>query len=481
MTNQTTIAPATVLIVIPDWGLAWYMFCLEHAVELSKSGKKVSVLDLSNLNPTLVGRLFWKSLLRISQKNRIIDIKDKILEDYQIKSINCSLFKQKSPVAPMSVEREKVFTAAMASKYAYITGRSNTQLNEIDRNIVDNERHFFEFTIKIIKDLLNDYNFSEVITVNGRYIVNGAVVQACKELQVKCGLIEAAGATPGFYEVYDISPHDIPSLQKMQQKFWDEAGSERRELAEKGLQKIVNGQNAQGFNFRANFAEEFKQTVYKESQKLAVFFPGTEQEFAIFPEFVWRDSFGGSQAEAFLAFARIAKKNGYYVVVRVHPPNSKSPKEVQKHFAAIEDSIWKKLCKASNTELIESQSQVSSYDLIKKADLCATYASSISAECILLGKPTLILGESDFSYCVPEICKFNENDLDAQFEQGIPIISKEALYPYGYWLECAGREPKVFKFVSDLEVYFDSKLVNEYRCWVKPLLSLKRVIKHTLR
>ena len=465
MTKQTTLAQARVLIVIPDWGLAWYMYCLEHAIELSKSGKEVSILDLSSLNPTLFRRMFWRLLLRISQKNRIIDIKRKILKDYQIKSIKWSLSKQKSPIAPMTVERNKIFTAAMASKYAYITGRSNTQLDEIDTNIVNIERHFFEFTLEFIKDVLIDCSFNEVITVNGRYIVNGAVVQACKESQGKCSLIEAAGATPGFYEVYDMSPHDIPSVQKMQKKFWDEAGSERIELAQKGLQKIVSGQNALGFNFRANFAEEFNQSVGKESQKLAVFFPSTEQEFAIFPEFVWRDSFGGSQAEAFLAFARIAKANGYYVVVRVHPPNSNSSREVQAHFAAIEDSIWQELCKESNTEIIESRSQVSSYDLIKKAHLCATYASTISAECILFGKPTLILGESDFSYCVPEICKFNEYDLVAQFEQGIPIISEEALYPYGYWLECAGKEPKVFKFVSDLEVYFESKLVNEYKHW----------------
>jgi len=479
MSKQTTLAPARVLIVIPDWGLAWYMFCLEHAVELSKSGKEVSVLDLSNLNPVLVTRRFWRSVLRISQKNRMIDIKEKILKDNQIKSIECKLSRQKGPTLTMTVERNEIFRAAIASKYAYITGRSDTQLDEVESKFVEMERHFFEFTLNLVTNILSEHDFSEVITVNGRYIVNGAVVQACKESQVKCSLIEAAGATPGFYEVYDVSPHDIPSVQKVQKEFWDKAGPERKVIAEKGLQKKVSGQDALGFDFRANFVEEFSQTVFNDSQKLAVFFPSTEQEFAIFPEFVWRNSFGGSQAEAFLAFARTAKANGYCVVVRAHPPNSKSSRQVREHFAAIEDSIWQGLCKASNAEFIESQSKVSSYDLIKKADLCATYASSISAECILLGKPTLILGESDISYCVPEICKFNESDLIAQFEEGIPIISKEALYPYGYWLECAGREPKIFKFVSDHEVYFESKLVNEYKHWVKPLLALRNMIKHS--
>jgi hypothetical protein len=481
MREQTNVASKKALIVVPDWGLVWHIFCLEHAVELTRSGIEVSLLDLSNLNPKIFERRFWRLGLELGQKNRLKSIERKISKAYKINLINIKLPKRSSSIYDMTKERNDIFVSAMASKYSYITGRRQTHLEEIGSKIVEMERYFFDSTADLITLLQNQFKFDEIFTVNGRYVVDGAVVQACIESQVKCSLLESSGATPGLYEVYEISPHDIPSVQEMHKEFWEGAGSERDIIAERGLQKKLLGTDNPGFNFRMNFTKEFSETHDPTSQKLAAFFPSSDREFAIFPEFNWRNSFGGSQADAFLAFSRIAMTNGYRVVVRVHPVDGKSSRELQDHFAETEDAIWRQLCTVSKAEFIESRSQVSSYDLIKKADLCATYASSISIECILLEKPTLILGESEVAYCVPEICAFNEAELNAKFNQGIPIVSKEALYPYGYWLESAGRKPKLFKFVSDHEVYFEERRVNEYKQWAKYLHTLKKRIETVMR
>ena len=377
----------------------------------------------------------------------------------------------------MTKERNDVFLRAVSSKYAFITGRSDTQIEEIDKEVIELERYFFQSTIKEIKEQVNRSNYSEVITVNGRYIVNGAVVQACKESRIKCSLIEAAGSTPGNYEIYQVSPHDIPSVQIMQKEFWNAAGPDREKSAEKGLEKKISGLNLPGMNFTENFTEKFTVAQNLKSKKIAAFFPTSEREFAIFPEFSWTDGFEGSQKEAFFAFCRIAKSNGYHVIVRVHPVDKKSPKKMQNDFAEIENTMWKELCEATKSEMIACESKISSYDLISKADLCATYASSISVECILLGKPTLILGQSEISNLVSEICAFNETTLIQKFKEGIPTIDREALYPYGYWLQAAGNKLELFNFVSDQEVYFSNKLVNESRIWVRPVLALKRTCR----
>ena len=161
--------------------------------------------------------------------------------------------------------------------------------------------------------------------------------------------------------------------------------------------------------------------------------------------------------------------------MRVHPVNGRLPHELQEMYSQVEDSIWSELCSITGSEMIASRSNVNSYDLIAKADLCATYASSISIECILSSKPTLILGESEISYCAPEICAFNEAELESKFKEGIPIVRREALYPYGYWLESAGMDLKLFNFVSEHEVYFGGELVNEFRFWAKALLLIQGV------
>ena len=476
MSKQNTPSSKRVLIVIPDWGLAWNVFCIEHAVRLTKENIKVSLLDLSDLNPLFYRKKLWRFLLSLSQKNRLRKIIKRVAKNYGLILIHKDFSTDSKFNLPMTKDRNDVFLRAMSSKYANITGRSDTQIEEIDKKIVELERFFFNSTVRAIEELLKKFNFSEVITVNGRYVVNGAVVQACKESSVKCSLLEAAGSIPGNYEIYETSPHDLSSVQLMQKEFWNAAGPKREITAEQGLEKKMSGLNLPGMDFTSNFTENFTPTQDLKSLKLAAFFPSSEREFAIFPEFSWWNSFEGSQKEAFLAFCRIANSSGYRVIVRAHPVDRKSPQKVQDAFAEIENTIWQNLCEATESELIRCESKISSYDLISKVDLCATYASTIAVECILSGKPTLILGGSEISNLVPEICAFNETTLIQKFKDGIPTIERKALYPYGYWLQAAGKKLELFNLVSDQEVYFCNKLVNENRIWIRPVLALKKFV-----
>ena len=466
-----------VLIVIPDWGVVWNAYCIEYASKLSNLGIEVTILDLSNLNPLIIKRVIWHFILKLSQKNSLTAIKRKVFKAKHVKYISISSRDVLKADFEKETERYAIFLNAMASKYSSTTGRRDTQLSEINSEVVELERQFFITTLLLVLRLQSEYQFSEIITVNGRYIVDGAVVQACKEAQIDCKLIESASATAGKYTLYKVSPHDIPTVQEMHLQLWEEAGPDKNAIAEKGLELKMLGIESPGTDFRSNFKETYESKQKPPLSKLAVYFPSSDREFAIFPEFVYQKSFGGSQADAFLAFCETAKFYNYHVVVRVHPVNSKLPIELQEMYAKVEDSIWSKLCSITGSEMIASLSKVNSYDLIAKANLCATYASSISIECILASKPTLILGESEISYCAPEICAFNEVELRAKFKEGIPIVRKEALYPYGFWLESAGINLELFDFVSDREVYFDSELVNDYRYWAKALLYIRKKLQ----
>ena len=464
------------LVVIPDWGLVWTVYCLEYAVKLSDSGVNVLVLDLSNLNPAIKLKRFRRKLDKFVRKNPMSCLKKEIVGSRGIELIE--VLPGNSPVMreTLSEEREKIFRSAMASKYSGNTGRRDTQLFEIDDRVVRLEKRYFSLTMETLHELISNFPIDEVFTVNGRYVVDGAVVQACKELDVFCGLLESASAKGGRYTVYKKSPHDIKSVQDMHVELWENADTGKMKIAEEGLGLKLSGREAAGYDYQSNFKEEFRGSKPMTHEKIAAFFPSSDREFAIFPEFVYQESFSGSQAEAFLAFSKIARSFGYRVIVRVHPPNAKSPRKLQDKFAEIEDKIWQKLCLEGGAEMIASRSNVSSYDLIRKAHLCGTYASSISIECLLMEKPIVILGEAEISYCVPEICAFNADDLFKLIQDGVPLIPRESLYPYGYWLRAAGTNLVIFKFISDSEVYWDGNLVNEYRSWIKPLALLRHRI-----
>ena len=113
------------LVVIPDWGLVWTVYCLEYAVKLSDSGVNVLVLDLSNLNPAIKLKRFRRKLDKFVRKNPMSCLKKEILGSRGIELIE--VLPGNSPVMreTLSEEREKIFRSAMASKYA----RVNFQLS----------------------------------------------------------------------------------------------------------------------------------------------------------------------------------------------------------------------------------------------------------------------------------------------------------------------------------------------------------------
>jgi len=143
VSKQNTLSER-VLIVIPDWGLAWNIFCLEYAVKLSKESIEVSVLDLSDLNPLFYRKKFWRFVLRLSQKNRLHEIKSLIAKKYELNLIQKNLISGSIVDLLMTKERNDVFLRAVSSKYAFITGRSDTQIEEIDKEVIELERYFFQ-------------------------------------------------------------------------------------------------------------------------------------------------------------------------------------------------------------------------------------------------------------------------------------------------------------------------------------------------
>ena len=203
--------------------------------------------------------------------------------------------------------------------------------------------------------------------------------------------------------------------------------------------------------------------------KLASFFPTTDTEFPVFSDFHVASTYGGSQREAFKVFARVAKKNGFEVVVRAHPQNKDSA-----HLGEKEDAIWKSICDEYGADFIDSLSKVNSYDLINKSDLCATYCSSIGIEIVLAKKPFIMLGESDYSNYVLDSLAYSEQDLSKLFIDGVPTIAIANLYPWAYWYSKGGESLKFFSVVRSGQLTYKGKKLDQERIIIT---KLKKIIR----
>jgi hypothetical protein len=81
-----------VLIVIPDASTLWHVWCLDHALKTLKPGNCVSILDLSNLNPSYFRKPARRLLRKFFHRYRFDKISESISRENNITYLTSSSF-----------------------------------------------------------------------------------------------------------------------------------------------------------------------------------------------------------------------------------------------------------------------------------------------------------------------------------------------------------------------------------------------------
>ncbi len=460
------------LIVVPDGNPVFPAWCIDHGIKLASESNQVHFLNLQILNSFSYRKKFKQLFFRISRKNRIHDLLTKLCLDNAIKQHFVSKTEFTVDFEKLGQDAKKTFDLAMSSKYGAVFGSRTVTLDEIPDDIVQIERHFFLLAYVETQRLIKDYKIESVSTVNGRLVVSSAVVIASRDLGIEVKLLESVDVLGNRYQVFDRSPHDLNEVAKLQHELWSNADANRDVEAQSFFEDRyllrLKELSSKDYKFSQHFDRPSK------GMKIASFFPTTDTEFPVFSDFHVASTFGGSQRNAFLAFAKIASKHGFHVIVRAHPQNSDSL-----HLGEQEDLIWGKLCQDVGAELIGALSGVNSYELIQESDLCVTYSSSIGIETILMGKPFIILGESDYSNYIPKNQGYSSTAVEKFLESGIPKISISDLFPWAYWNSMGGTEMSHFKVQPGFELEFRNQKVDQVKYafkFVKFLLRKTRIV-----
>ena len=454
-----------VLVVVPDGNPIFPIWCIEYSLKLISEGNKVDFLDLQDLNTHIFGKRFKKWIFNISRKNRSRAIVNTLCNKYGINELKLANQPLPNIEVTLGFEAEETFRLAMSSKYGAKFGSRFVTLEEIPRNIVNQERLFFLITYLNVQKVIVDKQIDCLVSVNGRLVVSAAVVAATRSLGIPIVLLEAVGNLGDRYHVFDRSPHDLRELQEAQMSLWNGASKLRNEVAKAFFRENYESRLSIQKSVEYTFTQEFK--LLDQNRKIASFFPTTETEYPVFTDFYTSPVFGGSQQKAFLEFATIAASFDFHVIVRAHPQSPDLDNLEEK-----EDEIWEKLCKEVGASFISASSGVNSYDLIKKSDLCVTYGSSIGIETIYMGIPFIILGESDYSRYIPNNCGFDSEKINVLLENGIPEITLDALHPWAYWNACGGFPLHLFQIESGFKVIYEGREVDEMKFWYRNLKTV---------
>jgi hypothetical protein len=292
-------------------------------------------------------------------------------------------------------------------------------------------------TFEHAQSLIREHRPSTVVVFNGRFACARPVAEAAGVLGIP-RLFHERGGSAGRYVVDDRPTHDYAATRRRIAEAWEEAGPDRDEVA-RSFFALRRGGDGTGWLSYID-GQEKGRAPPRTTKKRLVYFSTSEDEFVASDDLV-RHALFGSQREAMrFLVGYVSRHDDVELVVRVHPHlREKSSRE---------RSWWDGL-QGPNVVVETSFSTTDSYALAESADTVLTYASSIGVEAAYLGKPVILLGESEYraldcAYVPESIAELEELLSRKNLEAKPP----ERCLPFGYYFIMRGQSYRHYESTS---------------------------------
>jgi len=459
------------LVVIPARSKFWVLWCLDYAVRLRLEGFQVDLLDLSGYSPHWYRKHIRKLLMTLKFNNRLETISKKVCTQYQIRYIKPPRHLNK--FFPEIDKSERLaFLSLLDAQYAPTLGRRVTSENLLPQRTLEIETYFYQATKEIITSLCRRNRYSIIATANGRLVVSGAVKVAAIESTDTCQILDTSVNGRWTYQVFKPDYlEDLDFIPDQIDELWRKANSEKVSIAQEALSRKLQGYRLDAPTWVSAYTTKFDPSI-KGDKKLAVIFPTSDWERPLHLVRDLRMTFEGDQQIAFAKFIKVAQGSGYKIIVRAHPHPGDPSRE------KIENSVWKEFCDERGLILIASESGIDSYDLMEKSDLNVSYVSSAAIDSIILKRPTLVLGRSEFSHLISPSFAQDEGQIIEKLGKASLVIEESQLYPWSYFQEKGQISVAIIEESSDGRTLYKGKEIEKiaFKTLRFSALKLKKLI-----
>lgn len=345
----------------------------------------------------------------------------------------------------------------IASSLVSQMGDSNPILSDCRQILFDLASTAFE-ALAFAELKLDDGAYDLVVVHNGRLAAPASIANVAKAKGISVWTSEAAPGRNRFY-FEESTPHDSLAAVHRIGDFWNRLEPCGRIRDNAAVSFLADRMDRNGVtnSFRTEHDPEPIPSWLKNSKPFVVFFT-TSQDELLFAN----DMSSGAWKDQWLAISdihKICESLGLNLVVRVHP-NQKYKSEndnirIQFHL----DSL-----KKSGVTVFDSFDRIDSYQLLIAARIVVSVGSTIGAEAIGLGIPSICLRGSAWSY-FGGIRPSSEDQLSEILSESADFkVHPSAIYPY--FLYC-GYYGHGFKFVQQTKSFWemDSVKIRVVRRW----------------
>jgi hypothetical protein len=315
-----------------------------------------------------------------------------------------------------------------------------------------------------VKNWIEGNGIQVVVLFNGRMDITRAALEACKELAIPCIIHERPLFGHGLILNLNENCSSLKKIHCINKEFSDKPLSySQLKVACKLLAQRFRGENnLEWKRYNSNPSEVSRWP--KNSDRKILICPSSKNELLGHPD--WETPWSDNTDAIDLLFDQ-GKISPNECVVRFHPSwavafGKSDAKKCVEHYLN-----W---CQQRGIYFYDSDSSVNTRDLIRLSDLVILNGSNTILEAGALGKPTLCLGPSPYSYsgCAEDILTvemLKSLDIDSVINKSpSSIVRKTLRYAYSK----AAREPLFVDHVrsttvTECEFYSgaDPKRVNE--------------------
>ncbi len=458
------------LVIVPNRSIYVFGWCLEYAIRTANAGNDVYFTDFSHLDSRYATKPLLWSIDKIRMRDSIHKNIGKIAKKHNFtyipaKRVNSSLTEVDDSNIP-------VFIRSLKSRYARWYGRIDMPINAIPENIFTAEKVSFNNCYKKTIDLIHSLNISTVVTVNGRFVSDSAIVAASTDLNIEYIVLERkAPYRWDRMSEFRISTQSITENRQQLEECWVNLGEENRisaiNLAERHFQMRVG----EDWHWRN---KQRKGASLNLPKKFICFFTTTEIEAATIKLDIDPPN-NLSQHQVFLALSKYCSEKNLDLVVRVHP----HPKEP--NLALLEDQIWNDLNENGTAIIIKSLDETDSLQIAKMSLMNVVYRSSMGAELVYLELPVVMTGPTAFSHLVEDLEAGSIEELLIRIDQQSKPGPRQSVYPWAYYNEQAGYEIQNVKIQSDSVINVDGiefGHTSKFGKFINFLLSQRRRKPH---
>lgn len=325
------------------------------------------------------------------------------------------------------------------------------QHQELLKRFLMSALHTYEQSL----EFFDKTKFDRVYLFNGRFAGTRSVLRACQKLGIDCYLHERGCDGEHFELLKNHLPHDLKKVEQIIIQRWNDAANtdDRETIGASWYQERFDRVEKVWHSFTKNQKRDQLPPNWDSRKKNISIFQSSDDEFVAIGD-AWRNDIYPNQAEAIerIVADLLVRQPETCIHLRMHP-----------NVAGIDNERFRLLrnLNSPNLTVIEPEAEIDTYRMIMDSDIVVSFGSSVGAEAVFWGTPSVLLGPC-FYQDLGGVYRSGSHEetiklLCSNLEPG----DRTGVLKYGFWFQTRGYPHQYFRATALFEGTFKGEIIYD--------------------